>query len=55
MKKNGGRSDGHQIFSNEFELELVAVIQAMFKKWVKQFRIDAPDWDPTDWYMNFSN
>ena len=48
MKKNGGRSGGHQIFSNEFELELVAVIQAfdnlhrglhpqMIKIWVKQF------------------
>ena len=65
MKANGGRSDGRQIFTNEFELEIVAVIQAfdnlhrtltppMIKSWVKQFRKDAPDWDPTDWYiMNF--
>ena len=28
MKTNGGRSDGHQIFTNELKLEIVAVIQA---------------------------
>ena len=64
MKTMDGRSHGLQIFTNEMEMEIVACLQAFdnlhrglsplqVKAFVKQFRKEDSDWDPTEWYHDF--